>query len=56
MGVGVGGAAPWLSTMFTTVLPSEVTAHVFDALLLEGNEVGLLCLFGRRQGGTRANM
>jgi hypothetical protein len=31
--------APWLSCLFTTVLPSEVTARVFDALLLEGNKV-----------------
>jgi hypothetical protein len=32
-------AAPWLSCLFTTVLPSEVTARLFDALLLEGNKV-----------------
>lgn len=31
---------PWLSSLFTTVLPSEVTARVFDCLLLEGNKVG----------------
>lgn len=36
---------PWLSTLFTTVLPSEVTARVFDALLLEGNKVRLLGCF-----------
>ncbi len=32
--------APWLSSLFTTLLPSEVLARVFDCLLLEGNKVG----------------
>lgn len=29
----------WFSTLFTTVLPAETTARVWDALLLEGNKV-----------------
>lgn len=30
---------PWLSSLLTSVLPSEVTARVFDALMLEGGKV-----------------
>ena len=30
----------WFSNLFTTTLPAEVTARVFDCLLLEGNKVG----------------
>lgn len=31
----------WFSNLFTTTLPAEVTARVFDCLLLEGNKVGV---------------
>eukprot|EP00879_Flechtneria_rotunda_P008892 GHRR01009312.1.p2 GENE.GHRR01009312.1~~GHRR01009312.1.p2 ORF type:complete len:173 (+),score=80.35 GHRR01009312.1:1157-1675(+) len=33
--------APWFSNLFTTALPAEVTARIFDCLLLEGNKVML---------------
>ncbi|WIA42044.1 hypothetical protein OEZ86_009332 [Tetradesmus obliquus] len=29
----------WLSSLFTTTLPAEVTARIFDCLLLEGSKV-----------------
>lgn len=50
--------APWLSCLFTTVLPSEVTARVFDALLLEGNKVVqrvMLALFKTYEGTILAS-
>jgi len=37
---GVGAvASSWFATLFTTSLPSETTARVWDALLLEGHKV-----------------
>jgi hypothetical protein len=29
----------WFSSLFTTILPAEVTARIFDCLLLEGGKV-----------------